>query len=1742
MKQKDTFKLARRALMLLAVLFSLTGARADKVTIGDAESTTTNYTLPVNTYYNYSLTQQIFTADEIGMAGTITSISFEYTHTAAFSMEGVRMYMMTVDKESFENTTDMVQISASDLVWEGTFAASEASWITIDLDTPFNYDGTGNLLVCFYDPTDGYPGSAFKFRTTSTYTEFPNQYLAILYCSDSAVPSVEDVTSFSGSGKSRYQYRSNIKLDIAPSGVTVCAKPSIAVSNITDSSATLTVSGGSETYNVEYKKTADETWTSVATNTTETTFALTGLDPLTAYEVHVQSVCSESATSEWRKVSFTTTAVAEAVGDSWSDDFEGVALGWELINGTCANAWVWGEATNNGGTHALYISNDGGTTNAYTNNNNASMVYATKLLNFTEGKYEFTYDWIANGEGNYDYLRVALVPATETLSAGTSAPSNFNSTTLPTGWIPLDGGSKLNLATAWQNKAVAVNVAAGNYYLVVAWRNDNSSGTNPPAAIDNVSISRVTCSAEVEDLAVSNVTANSATLTCSGDATEWQVAYSTDATFQGATEEIVSANTYGMTGLQSGTYYYVRVRAYCGGTDFGTWSDILIFHTEVEANTTYPWSENFDSYTGVTSGSTNNLPLGWNYINTSTNNSYNGYPVVYNNSSSSHSGNNHLRFYSFSYSSSSDPQDQYAILPPMENLDGKQLTLYARGANSQSSFTVGMMSDPTDASTFVPIGTTTPTTSYDEYDYYPNSSNGSYIAIKVEAANSSATSRTVYIDDITIADTPSCLKPYGLVASNVNAHNVILDWSLNDDTQTAWDVEVATDIDFSENVRLIENVNVHENYLLGGLDDEVTYYVRVRANCGGGDVSDWSKVATFTTPIACPAPTGLTVSNISGRQASLSWTGYSDGYNVSWRPLLSAEGLFEGFKTSSVPSGWSIYSGLLDEVLNGTTELTAASGYWNFGTYNGNGVFDSHARMNIYSTGRNHWLVTPSVEVADANYVLAFDLALTKYSGTLQPVEAGNQADDKFVVLISTDNMETWTILRQWDNAGSESVYDNIPCSATGQNVTIDLSSYAGQNVAIAFYGESTVAGGDNNLHIDNVIIGVPIPTGEWQTFATTETTCTLTGLNPERDYEVKIGSDCDGEQSHETGIVTFTTDVACPAPTGLTASNPKSTSIDLHWTSYADAWQICVNNDETNLIDINIDDVTFAVGYIYSYTLTGLNPATDYTVKVRGNYGNVDGLSEWSEPLSFTTLETCAQPTDVAASNISYDAADINWIGDSESFTVSYRTAEQIDGWSEDFGAGLPDGWTRSYTLLTDDVLNGTTALNTSTSGGWYVGNYNGVFNNHAVINIYGINCKSWLVTPSKILVANAQLTFDLALTAYNGTLGTPATTGTDDKFVVLISTDGGVTWTILRQWDNVEGSEFVYNNITCSETGEQVNIDLSSYAGESVKVAFYGESTEQNADNNLHIDNVSIGVPVAAGEWQTVTATGGATTVHLSDLTPGTRYDVIVSPGCDEDNESEVMNFTTIELLEFADNADNVFIINDYNSKRVNLKLQGRTLWQDDAWNTLCLPFDVTVANSPLTGADVRTLTSASFSGGSLTLNFTGEGDITELTAGTPYIIKWASGSNILNPVFTGVTIDKTMRDVPCDLGDGKSITFKGTYGYTAFTEANKSILFMGAENTLYYPGNGAEIGACRAYFELDGISAEEASTLVKQIVLTFDGSDATLIQNLNVDDNLNNGDWYDLSGRKLSPVNSHLSPVRKGIYIVNGKKILK
>ena len=267
----------------------------------------------------------------------------------------------------------------------------------------------------------------------------------------------------------------------------------------------------------------------------------------------------------------------------------------------------------------------------------------------------------------------------------------------------------------------------------------------------------------------------------------------------------------------------------------------------------------------------------------------------------------------------------------------------------------------------------------------------------------------------------------------------------------------------------------------------------------------------------------------------------------------------------------------------------------------------------------------------------------------------------------------------------------------------------------------------------------------------------------------------------------------------------------------------------------------------------------------------------------------------------------------------------------------------------------------------------------------------------------------------------------------------------------------------------------------------------------------------------------------------------------------------------LDLEDNATN--IVEDLDGcTPTSVTLTGRTLYKDNDWNTLCLPFDVDLEDdkSPLYGADARTLTEASFDDEGK-LSFAFGNPVTKLVAGTPYIIKWANGDNLTSKelVFTGVTISKEEHNFTSTDGN---VQFIGTTVYKTFDAENKNILLLGAKNKLYYPKADftdpnnpviPSIGACRAYFKLTDSSIYK----VKAINMDFEEEDTDGINRLTPDlppsrmgnslpfmgpephsvaplktpvALLRRGEIYNLSGQRISKP-------QKGLNIINGKKVL-
>ena len=204
------------SLMMTLLLAFMGVAKADVVTIGEGTSTT--YYCPFNSLYGYSFVEEIYTAAEVGMAGNITSISFDLSQSyTSAQTNNVVLYMKNVSRTSFSSGSDWETVTTGDIVYQGTWTipANYTGWMTINLDTPFAYDGTSNLMIAMHESTSGYSTRYVHYTSTSNAVFTAH--------SDSYNPNPYDLGSYSGT-KTTNGNRANIQLEITPAGGAVVDK------------------------------------------------------------------------------------------------------------------------------------------------------------------------------------------------------------------------------------------------------------------------------------------------------------------------------------------------------------------------------------------------------------------------------------------------------------------------------------------------------------------------------------------------------------------------------------------------------------------------------------------------------------------------------------------------------------------------------------------------------------------------------------------------------------------------------------------------------------------------------------------------------------------------------------------------------------------------------------------------------------------------------------------------------------------------------------------------------------------------------------------------------------------------------------------------------------------------------------------------------------------------------------------------------------------------------------------------------------------------------------------------------------------------------------------------------------------------------------------------------------------------------------------------------------------------------
>ena len=232
------------------------------------------------------------------------------------------------------------------------------------------------------------------------------------------------------------------------------------------------------------------------------------------------------------------------------------------------------------------------------------------------------------------------------------------------------------------------------------------------------------------------------------------------------------------------------------------------------------------------------------------------------------------------------------------------------------------------------------------------------------------------------------------------------------------------------------------------------------------------------------------------------------------------------------------------------------------------------------------------------------------------------------------------------------------------------------------------------------------------------------------------------------------------------------------------------------------------------------------------------------------------------------------------------------------------------------------------------------------------------------------------------------------------------------------------------------------------------------------------------------------------------------------------------TLYLYEYD---DNMYKLVANAGRKGDVALIGRTFRKDGTWQTFWLPFDLTIKGSVLDGADVRSAESAYMMYKYLIIDCSTS--VTKIEAGKPYLIKWDSGEDIVNPVFKDVTIKENLSFMYIGLYDDK-VDFYPNPRYKEYLPNDV--------NSSYYVDGGSVLANVNTGYKSLAFNAnfvvydDELNAKIDGIALFF-GNLGELMTGIRKAEVQKDSDEviYNLAGQRLGKL-------QKGINIVGGKKV--
>ncbi len=718
-----------------------------------------------------------------------------------------------------------------------------------------------------------------------------------------------------------------------------------------------------------------------------------GLDAQKIYYFYVRVLCGDST---WVSTSAYTTCELLNPAKANKETFESYATG----SGSVPACWTVGNCA----TSSTYM------TDSYKPYVYSSSTYASSGTNVLRLNEESSYGpvWAASPEIQCDTMTSLIVSFS--FYCSTSYWGVFGVMTDPTNirtFVPIDSvqGSASKVPMSYDLSEYASIIPATAKYF--AWR--GRYGAGDLFYIDDVSFISNACpmpKPSISDLTTSSVRVSSGLRTSD----DWILLVTNTPISDAALEEgdlnipesqIIYLDTLDrrsqiVTGLDGQTKYYVYTATVCDAVTKSQWSQ-LNFTTPCQAFTPEAMGTiTFAEKDGFTTGTSGEMPC-WTKGSKTRTASTTYQPYVTNNSSYQHNENNYLYFYDYVSGTSTVNVGAYAIMPALDvdSITKYQVNFWGRGsstATSHSQIIVGVITDPSDLNTFVPVDTLNLSHSaWDPFSVGFEKYDGDYMGemgTNIMFLSDFGVTNYAYISEISVELIPLCRPVSSFTVDSVGENSAVVSWKGYQDSYRLLVADkTLTEAQKPKYHYLVDSIVDHSDEVrINNLEPATNYVVYAQGICGDGDSTAISMTyASFRTE--CPTETGA--------------------------PLPFYED-FEAYSTGHASPGcWTFYSS------NSTTypQLSVTS---STGT----------KAVELYTTSSNNsWMVMPAIDGDLYNAALSFDVSAwsSSFKGTLYVGTMADPADPTtFVLIASFPGQETSFTHHTIELADYDLPYNNI--------------------------------------------------------------------------------------------------------------------------------------------------------------------------------------------------------------------------------------------------------------------------------------------------------------------------------------------------------------------------------------------------------------------------------------------------------------------------------------------------------------------------------------------------------------------------------------------------------------------------------------------------------------------------------------------------------------------------------------------